>query len=64
MKMETTKINHVSYPKLLKKKSLEELRFIIKDCKEAIAAYPDGHKSGYYADEISYAAMEIASRRR
>lgn len=57
-------IDHKNYPKSLKTKTLAELRFIITDCNEAIAANPDAEKvkSGYYADEICYASDEIARR--
>lgn len=58
-----TNIDHNEYPKRLKKKTVAELRFIIKDAKEAIAANPDGHKAGYYQDEICYCANELARRR-
>lgn len=56
-------IDHKNYPKQLRHKSLSALLFIIKDCKEALEAMPDNPKSGYYADEISYASMEIHRRR-
>ena len=59
-----TQIDHKSYPRRLRKKSEAELRYIIKDAKAAIKAYPGGHKAGYYADEIHYAAMELAKRKR
>ena len=55
-------IDHTNYPKTLKSKSVAALRFIIRDCKEAIAAQPDSPKVGYYADEICYAGMELKRR--
>jgi hypothetical protein len=55
-------IDHVNYPKKLKTKSDDELRFIIKDAQEAMKAMPDGPKAGYYADEVNYASMELRKR--
>ena len=43
--------------------SMAELLYTIKDCKAALAAMPDGYKSGYYADEINYCASEIFRRK-
>lgn len=57
-------IDHSRYPLILKGTSDGELYFIIHDCKAAIAAMPDGPKAGYYADEIHYASMELARRRK
>ena len=48
----------------MKKAPADSLIFIIRDCKEAIKANPDNPKNGRYADEISYAAMEISARRK
>lgn len=56
-------INHIEYPKKLKNFSDESLRFIIKDCQEAISAMPDNPKNGYYADEINYCVMELNNRK-
>jgi hypothetical protein len=58
----TENINHTTYPKTLKAKSIESLRYIIQDCREALAANPAGHKAGYYQDEIHYAAAELRRR--
>jgi len=55
-------IDHTEYPKRIKKNSDSSLRFIIRDCQAAITANPDGHKAGYYADEINYCAMELKGR--
>ena len=60
----TTEINHVEYPKSLKTKSAEELRWIIKDCKEAMNAMPCNPKNGYYQDEINYCANELYFRKQ
>ena len=56
-------MNHTEYPKLLKKKSKEVLRYIIKDCNEALEALPEGENSHYYMDEICYCDMELKRRR-
>jgi len=61
--MIATEINHAEYQEKTRIMSDEALRYTIRDCKEAIAANPDGHKAGYYADEINYCAMEIQRRR-
>jgi hypothetical protein len=59
-------IDHKEYPKRLRGLPDESLLFIIRDCQRAIAANPDADKvrSGYYADEISYAGMELTRRRK
>ena len=61
MNIET--IDHVKYPKSLRSKDIQSLLYIVKDCREAIAANPTGHKSGYYADEINYVGMELQRRK-
>lgn len=45
-----------------KRNSPAGLRFVIRDAQQAIDAFPDGLKAGYYADEISIYAGELASR--
>lgn len=55
-------MDHAQYQKSLKTKSVESLRYIIKDCQEAIAANPDNKKNGYYSDEICYCGMELNRR--
>ncbi len=57
-----TEINHTEYPKTLKGRSEDALRYTIKDANEAMLAMPEGHKAGYYADEIHYCAMELTRR--
>ena len=57
-------IDHAEYPKTLKSKSESSLRYIISDCKNALQAYPENPKSGYYQDEIHYCALELAARRK
>ena len=58
----TTVIKHAAYQASLITKSSNELRFIIADATSAMTAMPDGHKAGYYADEVNYCGMEIAGR--
>jgi hypothetical protein len=62
--MQTEYINHTEYPERLKAKSDAALCYIIRDARDAIKANPNGHKAGYYADEISYALMELNQRRK
>ena len=58
-----TNIDHIEYPKALKRKPDAALFFIMNDAHEAMTANPEGHKAGYYADEINYCADELARRR-
>ena len=58
------KMDHAAYQKALREKSEEQLRYAIRDAGEAIRAMPDGENAGYYADEVSYCAMELARRQR
>ena len=60
--VEQTNIDHINYPKYLHNKSIAQLAYVIQDAREAIEAMPEGHKAGYYADEINYCAMEIRRR--
>jgi hypothetical protein len=57
-------MNHASYPKSLKTKSVESLKYIIKDASEAIKANPENENNGYYQDEINYCCNEINRRER
>ena len=59
---EPTQINHETYPKRLRTKTHAELRYILEDARAAIAAQPNGHKAGFYADEISYVSDELYRR--
>lgn len=62
--MATKVMNHSEYQKKVKRLPDESLLFIIKDAKEAIKALPDNPNNSYYADEICYAGMELARRRK
>ena len=55
-------LNHSEYIKKTKTMDESSLRFVIKDCQEAIKAMPDSDNNGHYADEISYCAMELNRR--
>lgn len=55
-------IDHSAYPKALKSKPVESLRFIIADAKAAISANPTNPNNSYYADEIAYCGMELKRR--
>lgn len=57
-------MDHAKYQQRVKLLTGAQLRFIIHDAKAAIEAMPDGHKAGHYADEVSYAAMELMRRER
>ena len=56
------KMDHVAYPKRLRNLRENEIRFIIKDCREAVAAMPDGRNTSYYLDEINYCISELYRR--
>ncbi len=56
-------MNHIEYPKSLKTKLTAELRFIIKDAKEAMEAMPDNENNSYYADEVCYCINELNNRK-
>ena len=55
-------MDHAAYQKSLQTKSLDALKYIIMDCKEALIANPTACKAGYYADEICYAGGELRRR--
>ena len=56
-------MDHAAYARKVRKMTDAELSYTIQDAKEAIEAYPEGHKAGYYADEINYCASELNRRR-
>ena len=60
---ETTMINHDEYQKRIKKLTDAELRYTIADCKQAIQSMPNGHKAGYYMDEVHYCFQELNTRK-
>ena len=56
------KMLHAEYIAATKKKSLEALFYIIKDCRNVMRHQPDNPNFGYYADEICYCRMELSRR--
>jgi hypothetical protein len=61
--MKNIEINHAEYSKKVKTMSIEALIYTIQDCRATLKANPDGHKAGYYMDEIHYCTMELNKRR-
>ena len=59
----TTYIKHAEYQESLVGKTDSQLRFICKDAQRAIDANPNGHKAGYYEDEILYCRCELGERK-
>jgi len=57
------KMDHAAYQRGLKRKSIDQLRFIIQDAREASEANPEGENAGYYIDEMHYAYAELQRRR-
>ena len=55
-------MNHSEYPKTLKTKSIDSLRFIQRDAHEAVVANPNGENAGYYQDEVNYIGDELRRR--
>lgn len=55
-------MNHIEYPKSLKKLAIEALNFRIKDAQEAHDAMPTGENAGYYLDEVHYCKAELKKR--
>ena len=56
-------MDHAAYARKARKMTDAELLYTIQDAKEAIEAMPEGHKAGYYADEVNYCAPELNRRR-
>lgn len=56
-------MDHSAYQSKVRELSAAALRFTITDCQAALAAMPDNPNAGYYADEISYCAMELKRRK-
>ena len=55
-------MNHTEYPKRIKKHTVAQLHYVIKDCREALEAYPETDNASYYLDEILYCSQEIKNR--
>jgi len=56
-------IDHAGFQKKCRKHSDAELHFIIRDCREALAAWKDAPNEGKYLDQIHYAFQELNRRR-
>ena len=54
--------DHGAYQRHVRRLSVDSLRYIMRDAREAIAANPDGTKAGWYADEIAYCSQELKRR--
>ena len=55
-------MDHTAYPKSLRSKDTDSVRFIAKDAKEAAEANPTNPNVGYYLDEAIYANAELRRR--
>jgi len=53
---------HSEYMAKVKTMSTDSLRYVIKDCRNAIEALPENPKCEQYMDEIHYCAMELRIR--
>jgi hypothetical protein len=53
---------HSEYIAKTKTMSSDQLLFIARDCKAALAANPDNLKASQYADEMLYCISELADR--
>lgn len=60
--MATKQMDHAAYMKKVRGMAEEALRFTIRDAQAAIEANPHNDNNGYYADEVSYCAMELGRR--
>jgi hypothetical protein len=59
----TIALDFTAWKEYMKDKTDDSLRYIIKDCKEAIEAMPKGNKAGYYQDCIHECADELRRRK-
>lgn len=58
------RMDHDAYRRKCRGMSDDSLRWVIRDCREALDANPETDKAGYYQDEIAYCEMELAARAR
>jgi hypothetical protein len=54
---------HSRYMEMVKTMSTDSLRYVIKDCRNAIEALPENPKCEQYMDEIHYCATELRIRK-
>jgi hypothetical protein len=55
---------HSAYQAVCKRRDNESLRYVIKDCRDAIRANPENPKCEQYWDEIHYCGMELHKRQK
>jgi|TARA_X000001316_G_scaffold3374_1_gene661 hypothetical protein len=55
---------HSDYIRNCKKRSVDSLRYVIEDCRQAMIAMPDNPKAGQYQDEIIYCFAELKRREK
>ena len=55
-------MNHANYITKTTNMTESQLKFTIKDCREALDANPYTVNWSYYADEICYCGMELKRR--
>ena len=53
---------HSEWMRKVKTMAIDSLRYVIKDCQEAIAANPENPKCGQYMDICLYCSQEIKRR--
>ncbi len=58
------KIDDKKYPKCLRKKTIAELRTIIKDCNSALATNPNNPTTEHCQGKINYCIREINRRKK
>lgn len=63
MKRTPNSLDHAETPREMRRRSDAELHFIICDCRESLAAWPESPNAGCYLDEICYAVEELKRRR-
>lgn len=51
--------NHVEATKYVAGLTFEEAEYVRRDCLAAMAAMPNGHKAGHYADIAAYCGMKL-----
>ena len=57
-------IDHAKFQAYCKTRTYNQLRFIMKDCRETLDAWGKDHPNeGKYLDQINYAANELYTRR-
>jgi len=60
----TTHFDHAACQARCRKMTDAELRYVSRDCREAMAALPENPKNSEYADTAAYCGMELAKRNK